>query len=90
VDGDRAGATRWHPVLRTSRDEIAETCRDPRYNGGLSRLTGEELAGRVERAAEGVIAQIAVRAGELVMAGGDYWQALPLAAEHVLGDAPQP
>jgi hypothetical protein len=78
------GQARWYPVLRTSRDEIAETCRDPRYADVLSFETGEALAARVEAASERLVGQIARRAGELIMEGAEYWPALVVAAERVL------
>jgi hypothetical protein len=74
----------WHPVLQTSREEIAETCRDPRYTRVLRGMRGRELSRRVDAAPERQIAQIAEKAGELILNGADYWPALVLAAERVL------
>jgi hypothetical protein len=74
----------WHAVLQTSREEIAETCRDPRYTRVLRGLRGRELSRWVDAAPERQIAQIAERAGELILNGADYWPALVLAAERVL------
>jgi hypothetical protein len=74
----------WHPVLVTSREEIGETCRDPRYARVLRGRNGDELARRVDAAAERQIERIASRAGELILNGSDYWPALVLAADQVL------
>jgi hypothetical protein len=79
-----SGDTIWHPVLQTCRDEIAETCREPRYTRLLRARSGKELAGRVEAAAERQIEQIASKAGDIIMDGGDYWAALVLAADRIL------
>lgn len=86
----RTHETVWHPVLRTSRDEIAETCREPGNSNLLSQVTGRNLARRVEHASEATIGQIAARAGDLIMDGGDYWAALVLAAERLLADRRRP
>jgi hypothetical protein len=73
-----------HPILRTGRSEIADTCRDPE-NNGLAESNGEYLALAVEAASEEEIARIASKLGDYMMDGGRYWDHLPLAAEAVLG-----
>jgi len=78
----------WHAVLQTSREEIAETCRDPRHARVLRGVRGRELSRRVDEAPERQIAQIPERAGELILNGADYWPALILAAERVLRRPP--
>jgi hypothetical protein len=80
----------WHPVLQTSREEIAETCRDARYTRVLRGVRGRELSRQVDAATERQIAQIAEKAGELILNGADYWPALVLAAERVLRRPPSP
>lgn len=74
----------FHPILRTSRSEIAAACRSHEHNE-LIEGDGESLALTVEAADEAEIARIATKLGDILMDGGDYWLGLPMAAEDVLG-----
>jgi hypothetical protein len=79
--------TVWHPVLRTCRAEVAEACRRAGGDAPLSALDGEGLACLVETCSEETIAEIARKAGDYLIEGGDYWASLPLAAESKLFSA---
>jgi hypothetical protein len=74
----------FHPILQTSRSEIADTCRDSDHNGAIAS-DDEALALAVESAPEDQIAAIARKLGDYMMDGSSYWSGLPLAAEEILG-----
>jgi hypothetical protein len=74
----------FYPVLRACRSEIAEAIRNSEHNSEIES-DAEKLAAALESAEEHYIEQIARKVGDLMMDGGDYWGALPLAAESVLG-----
>lgn len=76
--------TIWHPILRTCREEIAAACRNDKSDWGLSAIDGEMLAEVVEGSPESTIAEIALKVGDCLLEGGDYWSALPSSAERVL------
>ena len=66
------------PILSTDRDEIAQAVRsvlDP---------NGERIARLVSEADDETISHIARKAGDLLIEGGSYYEALAYAAELVL------
>lgn len=63
-------------VLVTSPAEIIETCRE---------AGRDDLVERLRVCEEGDFAYIALKLGDILMEGGDYWEGIPVAVERALG-----